>query len=133
MKSLSLIGLSLLCGVLVASDARQAEAQNAARIRPPAAAFVPVFGFNSHYAQGGENVTRVQRHSLADSIGLEPGDKITAVNGQRLCYDGHWFVLIRQAAFQGHATLAIRDWRTGRTVFRYVNLGRNNNSAKQQE
>lgn len=84
---------------------------------------VPRIGFSSYFDGQGEQVTSVRSGSLAARIGLEPGDVILAVNGQRLTYDGAWYRLMSGAAKRGNLTLAIRDWRTGRIAYRYVNLG----------
>jgi len=91
----------------------------------PSGGYVPVprLGFDSFYNGSGEQVTAVRRGSLAWRLGLEPGDVIVAVSGLRLQYDGAWYGAMRRAVQQGHVTLAIRDWRTGRIVYRTLNQG----------
>jgi S1-C subfamily serine protease len=84
---------------------------------------VPRLGFNSYFNGYGEAVTFVHWGSRASRIGLEPSDVIVAVNGYPLNYNGAWYAAMGQAAAVGHATLAIRDWRTGRIVYRHVHLG----------
>ena len=84
---------------------------------------VPRLGFASYFDGVGEHVTGVRPGSRAWRMGLEPGDIILAVNGYRVRYDGQWNSLMRRAARHGHVTLAIRDWRTGNTVYRRQRLG----------
>jgi predicted metalloprotease with PDZ domain len=82
----------------------------------------PYLGFASHFDGVGEHVNAVQYGSAAWRIGLEPGDRILAVNGVPIRYHGHGLQLLQAAAYQGHVTLAIRDWRTGLIANRTLSL-----------
>lgn len=117
-----MLSLAALAAVLMGSI--QADAGE--KLWPPAQGCVvpvPRLGFSSYYQNGSEHVTAVRNRSLAWEIGLEPGDRVYAVNGRRLRYNGHWYSLMRRAAAEGYITLAIRDWRTGRTAYRNIDLG----------
>jgi predicted metalloprotease with PDZ domain len=85
---------------------------------------VPYLGFSSFFDGSGEQITGVQYGSAAWRIGLEPGDRIVAVNGVYLRYHGHGLQLLQHAtAYRGHVTLAIRDVHTGFVVNRTIGLG----------
>jgi hypothetical protein len=92
------------------------------KLRSPAGG-VPRLGFTSYFNGQGEAVTRVLSGTAASRVGLEPGDVIVAVNGERLLTYGAWDREISNAAIQGHVVLAIRDWRTGQTAFRHFDFG----------
>jgi S1-C subfamily serine protease len=89
------------------------------RTRPaesdPAACPLPQLGFCSFVISGtGEYVLSVDRHTAAARIGLEAGDVILALNGQRLQTEGAWYqAMARAAASDGRVTLRIRNGRTG--------------------
>jgi predicted metalloprotease with PDZ domain len=85
---------------------------------------VPFLGFSSFFDGSGEQITGVQYGSAAWRIGLEPGDRIVAVNGVYLRYHGHGLQLLQRAtAYPGQVTLAIRDVHTGLVVNRTIGLG----------
>lgn len=88
---------------------------------------LPRLGFYSkfmhRYGFVGEYVTRVDYHSPAFYIGLEPGDIILSVNGHALHTPKCWYESIAKAAkHDGWVTLKIRDMRSGRVVYRTANL-----------
>ncbi len=117
-----------LAATIVTFNSPSADAQPPRpKLLPPGGGpSVPYLGFDSYFAPGGEHVTNVHYGSPAEQMGLEPGDRILAVNGVRLRYDGHWYQLVQRAAYQGHVTLAIRDWRSGQVAYRSVSLGGGN-------
>lgn len=122
----SLRTFALLTASALALLATGQAAQAQQRIWPPSqcqTVHIPRLGFSSYFNGYGEHVTSVIPGSLAWNIGLEPGDTIVAVNGTRLTYEGAWYEVVAQAAYQGHLTLAIRDWRSGRVVYRHVDFG----------
>ncbi len=117
-----------LTAAMVLLGSTQARAQNKTRLVPPIGGgeAIPRLGFDSYFDGCGERVTAVHYGSPAWELGIEPGDKILAVNGVRLRYDGHWYELMGRAAYEGHATLAIRDWRSGQVRYRTIDLGGGN-------
>ncbi len=111
----------------IGSTQAQAQPPQQRLLLPPGGGYpTPHLGFDSYFAGNGEQVTDVHYGGPAHRIGLEPGDTIVAVNGVRLRYDGHWYQLVRRAAYQGHVTLAIRDWRSGQLAYRTIPLGGGN-------
>lgn len=123
-QSLRVFTVLAVSFVAILANGEPAQAQH--HICPPPQPHIaqaPRLGFSSYFNGCGERVTYVIPRSLAWRIGLEPGDTIVALNGSRLSYDGAWYNLIAMAAYEGHVTLAIRDWRTGRIVYRHIDLG----------
>ena len=96
-------------------------------IQPPVGqpVFLPKFGFQSYNISGfGEQVTYVNCHGIARSLGLEPGDTIVSLNGFPLTFHGAWNQALTQAMYQGgNVTLAIRDVHSGAVVYRSTFLG----------
>jgi predicted metalloprotease with PDZ domain len=84
---------------------------------------VPYLGFESCFDGSGEEITAVHYGTAAWRIGLEPGDRVIAVNGVALRYNGHGLRLLQAATYQGHVTLTIQDGRTGLLVNRTIGLG----------
>lgn len=91
---------------------------------PPLAPGQPSLGFSYTAIPGyGYRVDFVWYGSAAGQIGLEPGDIVRAINGHPLTYPGaHRHALQQAAYYGGWANLAIRDVRTGCTVYRWANL-----------
>lgn len=84
----------------------------------------PSLGFNYTAIPGyGYRVDFVWYGSAAGRIGLEPGDIVRSINGYPLTYPGaHSYALQQAAYYGGWVNLAIRDVRTGSTVYRWANL-----------
>ncbi len=128
MRHMAHMGLALaMATVMVAGSV---HLQAAEKLAPAQSLGVPRLGFTSYHDGDGESVTGVRRGTTASRIGLEPGDVILAVNGYHLSHDGAWYRAMARAARQGNATLAIRDWRTGRIAYRHVFLGGRRPTAK---
>lgn len=84
----------------------------------------PFLGFDSYFDGAGELITAVQYGSAAWRVGLEPGDRVMAVDGVGLRYHGHGLQLLQNAAaVRGYVTLSVRDVHTGLVVNRTIGLG----------
>lgn len=83
------------------------------RMRPTLRPVEPVrLGFVGHVDRGeGMHVERVLYGSIADQIGLEAGDLIERINGQRIRCNEDYFDAIRNAF--GVFNLVVHDVRTG--------------------
>jgi hypothetical protein len=78
----------------------------------------PLLGFSGHVVPGwGMMVDSVRRHSPASRIGLEPGDVVVRINGQRVCCYRHYLAALR--ASNGTAVIIIDDCR-GRGLLRWI-------------
>jgi S1-C subfamily serine protease len=80
-------------------------------------------GFNGRYNGRGMQILSVNWGSLADRIGLERGDVIESVNGQRITGYRHYLHLLNQSG--DFLTLTVRDVRTGRLMTTTLVLGFN--------
>jgi S1-C subfamily serine protease len=94
-----------------------ASADDAPRVAPgayvlPGASYR--LGFDGRFVGYGMLVQRVHWGSMAQSIGLESGDVILAINGQRIFSGQHYLNLLAQSG--GYVTLTVRDVRTGSHV-----------------
>jgi hypothetical protein len=126
------IAFALVAGLVAAAfTASPASAEPKALFLSPGADpdFVPQplprFGFSSFNINGvGERVTDVRWGGLASQFGLERGDLILSLNGNRLTYHGSWTDALREAMYTGGVVrLRIRDVRTGFVVSRQMFVG----------
>lgn len=92
-------------------------------LRPPVEDYNPRLGFQGHFDFGkGMHVENVVWGTPASQAGLEPGDVIRSINGQRVQSLGHYQSLLRQGA--GEAVLTVVDVRSGQWVQRFVRYER---------
>lgn len=103
---------------MLSAVARPASAEGAPRVAPgayvlPGATYR--LGFDGAFVGYGVLVKRVHWGSMAEQIGLERGDVVLAINGQRIFGYQHYLSLLAQSG--GYATLTVRDVRTGNHVF----------------
>src|SRR5690606_5672346 len=75
---------------------------------------VPKLGFFGYTTHRGMVVTKVMPGTEARRIGLEPGDVIVSINGQRICHEGDYERILRRAG--EHIDLRVKDVR-GRGTF----------------
>ena len=128
--------LAALAAAMVVACTAQTEAQIRFRLRPtvrlaprvvvttPSVSYsAPYLGFSSYFDGSGEQLTAVQYGAAAWRIGLEPGDKILAVNGVPIRYHGHGLQLLRAASVHGQVSLSVLDRRTGLVAHRTIVLG----------
>lgn len=117
-------GLLLLAGLGLATSA-SADEKFQIRLRPslPTQTSAPRLGFSGHFDNGhGMHVDSVRRGSPAARLGLEPGDTIIAIDGQRIHSLGHYYGLLGRSG--NRVRLHIEDWRTGRVVVRTAFIDR---------
>jgi S1-C subfamily serine protease len=122
LKTRVLTGAMLLLAGLLATGASAADGFQV-RLRPsyPSQPTAPRLGFSGHFDYGhGMHVDRVSWGSQASRIGLERGDVIVAVDGQRLRSLNHYYGLLQHSG--SRVTLHIEDGRTGRVVARVARL-----------
>lgn len=111
------IAAALLCGGLAFGMASDAQASNprygTPKIRPQISqSGQPLLGFVGQMQFGyGLVVQSVNPGSLADQIGLEPGDVITALNGQPVQSLDMYYTLLRESG--GFVQMEAIDSRTG--------------------
>ncbi len=118
-----LFALALLCVASLASaSASAADNRNEPSENPSYYAYN--VGFRSEVIEGeGRKVTRVRRGSMAEEIGLKPGDVVMAVNDVPVDYLGAWEEALNVAYSDGGwVTMAIRDGETGETYSRHFAL-----------
>jgi S1-C subfamily serine protease len=76
-----------------------------------------IFGYITHR---GVQLVDILNDSPADSLGLETGDVILAVNGYSVYSANDWYRAI--SLHRRFAELQVRDMRTGRIVYRTARL-----------
>ena len=111
------IAAALVCGGMAFGMASNAQASNprygTPKIRPQLSqSGQPLLGFVGQMQFGyGLVVQSVNPGSLADQIGLEPGDVITALNGQPVLSLDTYYTLLRESG--GFVQMDAIDSRTG--------------------
>jgi S1-C subfamily serine protease len=119
-KKVCFAALAALASLSVASAPVQAQATYVV----PDPYVVPAapyrLGFDGAFTGYGMLVQRVHYGSIAQQIGLEPGDVILAINGRRIFSYHHYLNLLARSG--GYVTLTVRDVRTGNRLYMPVSF-----------
>ncbi|HMP07188.1 MAG TPA: PDZ domain-containing protein [Lacipirellulaceae bacterium] len=119
-RTLAAVALTLTAAL----SAGAARAEFTPRVLPDSPYIVPQspyrLGFAGQYNGRGMLVRQVQWGSIAHRIGLERGDVVVSINGQRIFGYHHYLSLLAESG--GFVRLGVRDVNTGRLVTMQVNL-----------
>ena len=118
MKTLrtALTALTLIAGFSLANT-------NTATAQPPYTRVAPGYtlGVSGFHSNGGFRIDSVVEGSVAQQVGLEPGDVILRINGQSVATQSGWVQAINNSG--GQVQLAVRNVRDGGIVMLDANLG----------